>query len=183
MRSRIWSIPAIALYFYVATILMEHGFVSYFNIPSSFISASLSDNIIYFFQLLTASKYAAGQIGLLMWIVVIATILVVLYLYHSHHFWRTILGYTGTVLFFLALLWGSYGLGGFIALNSTAFWTPSINCNFLNGDRYIIPAVFDTQSVLVLIDGENKITGEFLVKNLSDLGCAIEYKNIGKIKK
>jgi len=132
MKSKVWSIPAIALYFYVATILYEYGAVSYFNIPASFISASLSDNIIYFFQLLTASKYAAGQIGLLMWIVVIAAVLSILYLYHSHYFWKTILGGAGTIIFFLVLLWGPYGLGKFVASQTTTFWTPSADCVALN---------------------------------------------------
>lgn len=181
MRSKMWSIPAIALYFYISTILYEYGEISHFNIPSSFISASLSDNIVYFFQLLTASKYAAGQIGLLMWIGVIAVVLFILYLYKSNYFWETILGGLGVVVFFSILFWGSYGLGKFVASQATMFWTPSVDCTSLGEGRYIIPVTSNEQSVLIPIDENNKAKGRFLIKNLADLGCSIEYKNFGKI--
>ena len=182
MRGRVWSIPAIAAYFYVATILAEYGYNSYFGIPPDFVRASLSENIIYFFQLLTASKDALGQIGLLMWVVVVVVAAFIVFLYYYHWLFKTIFGAIGTGIFFLFLLWGSFNIGKGAAINTTYFWVLSPNCLFAeNGSEYIIPTISDSWVVLIPIDKQNTMKGGFLVRNINDIPCTLEYKNIGKI--
>lgn len=181
MRSRLWRIPAIAVYFYIATVLVEYGYAVYFNIPPNFLDSSLSDNIIFFFQLVTLSQYAAGQLGLLAWIVVIVVFGGVWFIYHSNKFWRFIIGSVGTVLFFLILL-GSYSFGKLIASTSTSFWIPSSDCQSIGKDnKYIVPQFFQSQAIFIPIDQNNKMVGGFIVKTLADLNCKLEFKNIGRV--
>lgn len=178
----LWSIPALAVYCYIATVLTEYGYASYFNIPANFVSASLSDNIIYFFQLFTAGKYEIGLMRWWAWLSLIGIIIFIAALYYSHSFWRKIFGFAGTVIFLL-LLTGFYNFGNRIAANTTAFWVPSVSCAPIGSDsRYIIPALNESQAVFVPIDQDNKMTGGFLVKNTADLNCKLEYKTVGKVK-
>ncbi len=178
MKKLLWSIPAIAVYFYTATVLTNYGFISYFNIPSSFIDASLRDNIVFFYQLVTvygsilsemrwyvgaALGLAAGFIMLLCW---------------YGNVWKGIFTTIGTVLLLLYLT-TFFKLGGIIAAAQTSFLVPSSDCSV--GSSYIIPVINGNQAVLVPIDQNHKMTGGFLVKNTADLSCIIEQKDIGKI--
>jgi hypothetical protein len=177
----LWSIPAIALYFYTATVLMQYGYASYFNIPSNFISASLSDNIIYFFQLYAAAQYEVGFIRWWVWIVLGLIAIFIALLYFSNALWRKIISFAGTVIFFFMLL-GFYSFGKSIGSLDTTFWMPSTSCPPIGSDaRYIIPLSLGTDGVFVPIDQQNKMTGGFLVENLATLNCKLVQQPIGKI--
>jgi hypothetical protein len=182
MKNRLWGIPAIALYFYIATVLVGYGYISYFNLPSNFISASLSDNIIFFFQLFEVGKYAIGLISWWVWFIASVGALFIFFLCHFSKPWRVFFGVVGTLLFF-TLLWRSYDLGGTTATNTTNFLVPSADCPLASGGRYIIPTILDTQAVLVSIDENNKMTGKFLVRDLTVLPCTLELKNVGRVTK
>jgi hypothetical protein len=176
-----WGIPAIALYFYSATVLTEYGYTSYFNIPSSFISASLSDNIIYFFQLFTVGKYEMGLMRWWAWIIVLFALVFILFLYYSHDFWRVLISVVGTVVFLL-VLGGFYDFGKVVAASDATFWVTSASCPPIGSDaRYVVPTSFGGQAVFIPIDQGNKMTGGFFVKNLADLPCKLEQRNIGKV--
>ena len=157
--------------------------MTYFNIPQSFVTASLSANIIFFYQLLNIGGYAVSHIGWLTWGVVISAIGLIFALYNYNNFWKWYVGAAGAFLFF-TLLFGFYRLGGVIAANTTSFWVPSSDCALTKfGGRYAIPFMSDTQAVLIPIDQNNKMMGGILVKNLVDINCRIEQRTIGRITK
>jgi hypothetical protein len=181
MKKLLWSIPAIALYFYTATILTEYGFISYFNIPSNFISASLSNNIIFFYQFFIASADLAGATKWYVWLIVFVVSAVIMAICYFSKLWKGIFTTVATIGVILYL--GSfYTLGKVIAINTTSFIVPSASCPPIGQDSsYIVPVIGNSEAVLVPINSSNTMTGGFLIKNLSDLNCKLEIKNIGKI--
>lgn len=179
---KLWNIPVLSVYFYAVTILTQYGHNSYFGIPSNFIEASIKENIVYFFQLLQIASGVAGLMGWWMWIVVIVAVCVVLYLSNCRYRW--VVSFLGAILLGV-LLWGSYNFGGLIAANTTNFYSLSSKCASMSGEGlYIIPSFYDGKAILVSIDGNNKkMNGGFLIRNISDLPCELEQKEIGKITK
>jgi len=175
------SIPALAVYFYGATILTEYGFASYFHIPYSFISASLSDNIIYFFQLLTVVEAILGYMRWQMWLLVFVIVLTIVYLCYRHRFWRVLFGVVGMIILLVILL-GSFNFGKTIAASTADFWVLPPGCLAAGLDgRYVIPAFYGENAVLIHIDQNNKMTGGFLVKNITSLACEVEREAIGTV--
>lgn len=180
--SKLWNIPVISVYLYAVTILTQYGFHSYFNIPSSFIESSIKENIIYFFQLF---QLASGVVGLMkwwMWIVAILAILIITFFYNFSNY-KKIIALCGTLLLGL-LLYGSYGFGTLIAKSTTEFYVPAEQCASLDvNNSYIIPSFYGGRVVLIPIDKTRKMSGDILVKDISELGCTIEKKYIGTITK
>jgi hypothetical protein len=181
MKKLFWSIPAIAVYFYAATILTEYGFISYFNIPSNFISASLSDNIIFFYQFFIATADLADAMKWYIWLTIVIVISAIIALCYFSELWKGLVTTIGTILLFFYL--GSFFmLGHIIAVNTTNFVVPSASCPPIGQSAaYIVPIIGNGEAVIVPIDASNTMTGGFLVKNLADLDCELEIKNIGKV--
>jgi hypothetical protein len=178
-----WSIPAVALYFYIATVLMEYGYASYFNIPSNYVSASISDNIIYFFQLFTSWKHEIGIMSWWVWIVLFLIAVFIVLLWYSHRAWRVIISIVGTVVFVL-LLASFYNFGQALAAINTGFWIPAADCTSVpSSTRYVAPISYGEEVVFVPIDASNTLLNGILVKNAATLDCELQYQNIGKIKK
>lgn len=181
--SKLWSIPVISVYLYGITILTQYGFNSYFNIPSSFIESSIKENIVYFFQLFRLASVVVGFMKWWMWAVVILAVLVIIFLFYSHSFWKKTISFCG-ILLLSYLLYGSYNFGILLAKNTIAFYVPSQNCASLEKDtQYIIPNFYQGKAILVPVNNDKKMTGSVLVKDLSESGCATEIKYIGLISK
>jgi len=177
----LWSIPAIAVYFYSATVLTEYGYLSHFNIPASFISPSLSDNIVYFFQLFNVFKYEIGLMSWWVWFVIGLIILFVVALWFSHSFWRVIIGIGGTLVFLLVLS-GFFSFGNKLAANNISYLVPSSECAPIGQySRYVIVDFYNDEAVVVPIDQNNKMLGGFLLKKADSFSCRLETKEIGKI--
>ncbi|EKE11117.1 MAG: hypothetical protein ACD_15C00137G0014 [uncultured bacterium] len=173
-----WSIPIITAYLYAVTILTQYGFSTYFNIPSSFIEVSIKDNVIYFFQLFQLATNIAGLMSLWMWIIIVV-VMAIIFLFYDYSFILNVI-----VLFFAGLvLWQSYGFGRLIAANTSSFYALSDDCLITREDSlYIIPNFYQGAAILIPISkNNNKIIGNFLIKDISSLGCAIERKEVGKI--
>jgi hypothetical protein len=167
-----WSIPALAIYAYVITVLFQFGFLSYFNIPSNFVEASLRSNIFYFYLLSVSLADIFKSIG--WWWLLLGPILA-----FSVHFYKRYAIYAVTiVLVVFAIVSVSWGL--FFGAHASSFLVPSENCL---GDNieYIIPGVYNEEVILVPIDQDRKMIGGFLVKNISELACKLDYRNIGLI--
>jgi hypothetical protein len=64
MAKYIWSIPGIAVFCYAVTILFQYGYLSYFNIPASYIKGSIADNVVFAHDLL---KLGLGILAFLRW--------------------------------------------------------------------------------------------------------------------
>lgn len=180
--SKLWSLPVISVYLYGITILTQYGFNSYFNIPSSFIESSIKENIIYFFQLFQLASSVAGLMKWWMWAVVILAILLITFFYNFSGY-RKFIAFCATLLLGY-LLYGSYNFGILLAKNVSTFYVPAQNCTFLDKNTsYIIPNFYQGKAILVSIDSNKKLTGNVLVKDLSEPGCGTELKYIGLISK
>ena len=180
--SKFLTIPIISVYLYGITILTQYGYNSYFNIPSNLIDASITENFVYFFQLFHLTPSVVGAMRWWMWLVLVVGGLIILLFYFSHRFWRFVISVMG--IFILAyILYGSYNFGQLIAKSSSEFYVLSDNCSLLNTDtKYVIPNFYHENAILVSIDENNTLTGQVLVKNLSELECSTEKKNVGLIK-
>jgi|GEM_PF-1190819 hypothetical protein len=180
---KFWSIPAVGLYFYVATVLTDWGFLSYFNIPSSFVQASLSGNIIFFYQFIHSTLELLGSFH---WYVYVAAgfffvVLVALYylIFQYNRRLKNTLVAIGTLILFLYL--GTFfRLGNLIASTQTSFVVP-VDCSVGSAYAYVVPMTDENETVLVPIDQNNKMTGGYLVKTTSDSSCTFEWKNVGKV--
>lgn len=180
--SKLLTIPIISVYLYGIAILTQYGYNSYFNIPSNLIEASITQNFVYFFQLFQLASAIAGVMKWWMWLIIVVCVLLVLFFYAAHKFWRFVISVIG--IFLLAyFLNGSYGFGQLLARSSTEFYVPTEGCASLDsGTRYIIPSFHGESAILVAIDSDNKLTGEVKLKNMSELGCGTIKKNVGSIK-
>lgn len=178
---KFWSISAIAVYFYVATVLTDYGFLSYFNIPTNFIQASISQNIVFSYQYLTAYLILLREMHWYAWLGLIIFVGIVLVLYYSifqyKNHWKKALVAAFTVLWLL-FLGTFFHLGAVIAANQTSFIMPT-NCSIGQDYAYIVPSIDGNTTVLVPIDKNRKMTGGFLVRNTADLACTFAWKDIG----
>jgi hypothetical protein len=180
---KFWSFPAIALYFYIATILTNYGFISYYNIPSSFLQASLSANIIFFYEFLTSFLSLLGSFH---WYVYVAAgfflpIIVALYylIFQYKRGWKKVFIAILTIIW-LSYLGTFYTLGRLIAASQTNYIVPS-NCSIGPAYAYVIPMIDGGQTILVPIDQNDKMTGGFLVKNTTELPCTFEYQEMKRV--
>lgn len=181
--SKLLTIPIISAYLYGIAILTQYGYNSYFNIPSNLIDASITENFVFFFQMFHLASAIAGAMKWWMWLVLIVSSLIVFLFYFSHRFWRFIISAFG---FFILcyFLYGSYNFGQLLAKTGTEFYVPSEGCVSLDSETvYIIPSFYGESAILVAVDSDSKLTGEVVLKNMSELGCGTIKKSAGLIKR
>jgi len=180
---KFWSIPAIGLYFYIATVLTNWGFLSYFNIPQSFVQASLSSNIVFFYQYGTAILSLLGGFHWYVYVaagfffLVAAALYYIIFDYNKRLKNALVAALIIILLFYLGTF---FKLGGIIASNQTNFVVPS-NCTIGSAYTYIIPSTDGSQTILVPIDQNNKMIGGYLVRSTTDLPCTFLWKEIGRV--
>jgi hypothetical protein len=180
---KFWSIPAIGLYFYIATVLTNWGFLSYFNIPPTFVQASLSSNIIFFYQFITTTLSLLGSFHWYVYAAAAFFFVVIVALYYLIFQYSKPLKNTFVaigIIILLSYLGTFFGLGSLIASTQTSYIVP-VNCSVGPAYAYVVPLTDENQTILVPIDQSNKMTGGFLVRNTADLSCTFENKPIGKI--
>jgi hypothetical protein len=184
MMDKLLNLTIITVYIYAVTILTHFGYMSYFGIPSSFLGASIQENVLHFFFL---SQVGIGLIVLIKWwvwifIFPIAIILILNYFFNSRFNLAVNLILIAILGFFL---WKSSDFGAFLAANTSNFYTLSSECPAVGSDKlYIIPIGSDTNAVLIPIDeNSKKMKDGFLIKNMAELSCKIEMREIGKITK
>jgi hypothetical protein len=181
--SKFWSIPVLTAYVYTAAVLAQYGYLSYFEIPSTYVESSIQGNILYFFSLFQA---AIGAIALMKWwwALLAGLILIIIFdLYNSNRFWRKVLRISFIIIFFSSI-WLSYKLGHKSAELNTTFLVLENNCTTLDAKyTYIIPTTYRDKMIIMPIDSENKIFDSFMVKDGSDLDCFITKKEIGQVYK
>ena len=176
MKKFVWSIPGLSIYVYTITILTQVGYYSYFNLPVSFVDASIKENIVFLYTLASAFILIAKFIGY-WWFAIVPIMILIVALYEKG------IVLVATILLLTSVFW-FYGFGTKIAQNNTYFYTIDKSCiTSTSTDKYIIPLMKDNIFVVVPINKDNKMTGEFFVKDTSNLFCNIEYKNIGNIVK
>jgi len=177
--NKLWSL-LIPVYFYAITILTKYGFISYFNIPASFIEpTSIKDNTIFFFDF---TKSLVDSLGWLYFgLSVVALIFAIFVIFSSGSFLRNFF----ILIIAPAILFGFYKFGSFWAANETSFYTLSSDCLSIDSSEiYIIPNIYNGKAILVPVDDVTmKMKGSFLVKDAAELDCEIEYREVGQIKK
>lgn len=178
---KLWPIPVITAYIYGITILAIHGYNSYFNIPYSLMDISIVSNTVYLNMLVMTILSMIKSMSFLGWSIWIVIITVLAFSYHKVRY--LFIGLF--TLFLIIFLFKSVTLGEQIAKNSTNFFIPSQNCKSIdNTQKYIIPAFYNGEAILIPIDNERKMVNGFLLKDISDLNCKIEMGyNIGPITK
>jgi hypothetical protein len=172
------------VYFYAAPILFQYGYNSYFNIPLNFIEPSIRDNIIFFFDLSRIVGMTMGSISFWVWVLLIISTLVIWFLVS----FQIIRGYILTAILIIltcASLYGFYNFGNKIGEITTEFRVLSDNClQQQENITYIIPTFYQTTALIVPIyNNTNKLTGGFISKQISELGCEIKKVTIGKVYK
>lgn len=181
--SLFWSFPVLTVYFYAANILTQYGYISYFDIPSSFIESSIKDNIIYFFYLIKIAFNLFGLLSPWVLLIVIPVILMIVVFFDLWSLRRLIYKWSPIVL--LIFLYYSYDLGSKTAEYMETHLVVQAEClNLDNNFIYIAPDIYDSKLILVPVDKtNNKIKGGFFVKNSSDINCEISYQKTGRITK
>jgi len=180
----IWEIPLITILLYVIVVLVNYGYLSYFDVPSSMISTSISTNITLIYSII---KLFCGVFLLftllnkILWISLIIFTICVPIIFKKY---RIIL------IFLIIILSGilSYNFGNFIAKISTVFPTIPASCLGLkNNNIYIIPFFSDTKVVLKPLiknnNGSFKMLNSYLIRDTINLPCEINSTSTGLIMK
>lgn len=183
--NKLWSLPAVTVYLYTVTILTQYGYNSYFKIPSNFIEFSIKSNIIYFYQLFQLGTGIAGLMRWWMWIVLIFLALLFVFLFFLNKILRIVLVTLTIPALFYIIGPGSYKFGFLIAKNTSSFYIPVNQCFSQNNyNNFVIPTFYESKAILIPIDqNTNKMQGGFIVKEVSEIQCPIEQKEVGNIIK
>jgi hypothetical protein len=171
-----WTIPGLAVYVYVVTILFQFGFLSYFNLPSSFIGASIQANTIYFYQLFTSLVFVLASFK--WWWIILGPV----FFWGGYQLRRYLTWILVGVMFLFFYV--SYSFGQKYASVHPTFITVPANC--VEGDveaaQYIVPVMSDNIAVLLPVDAGNKLLDGLYLKNPTELNCRLDFKYIGPIK-
>lgn len=168
-------------YFYAVPVLLQYGYISYFNIPSSFIEASIRDNITVFFDFFRGILRVPFSLLILLVILIIISIFILGRLRMFDGWMR---GITLTAITIISLF-VFYNLGGKTAKQKNNFQIVNSSCiNGVENLNYIIPFFSRELAVITPITvDENKLTGDFFVRDMSSLECEIQTQEIGPIIK
>ncbi len=182
--SKLWSIPIISVYLYGLTILTQYGYNSYFNIPSSFLDASISYNFVYFFQIFQLVKAIFGAITWWLWILLLLGLIAILFVLASHWIWQRI-SYYGFILGLFAILVGSFNFGGLLASHTEDFYILSTGCvtgsSEPDGLIHIVPTFYREFAIVTPITNEKKLTDSFYLHPASDNSCILKREAIGRV--
>jgi hypothetical protein len=178
-----WTIPILTIVVYSATVLFQLGYNSYFNIPSMAIDSSIAYNIIFSFYLLKlilSLTLSVWWFWLLMGIIVVA----VFFIFNAKH-WLKIIPIIAIIVF----LCFCPKIGDYLAKHLNYFYVVSDNCLAIDPDKYVILNFYDDKAVFISIEenageaGTKRMTGRFTIKNVPEIGCDIEFKKVGFIRK
>lgn len=183
MRRFFWSIPGLTIYVYATNILIQWGLYSYFGIPSEYVSASIISNIIGYYGLFQLAKGVAGLMGWWLLILVASALIVIVFYFFSSTFQK--LTTTVVTLFLIWLvLYGCYNFGMWIGKNQTYYYIPTPGCITIGtATGFIIPGFIDDKAILVPINSQHKMIGGYTTRDLSQIPCPLEKREVGKITK
>jgi hypothetical protein len=176
---KFWNIPLVSAYIYAATILTFYGYNEFFNIPSNLIEFSIRENVVYFYNLITAFAHAP-----LLWVplalIIVVTIFTLFYKVSSRL--KKLLSIFGVTALFVILL-GFHDFGKNLAAITDDFYTIPADCLPTKIDTmYIVPNMYEAKLILVPINTTTKkMEGGFIMKDATELNCVIKREKIGKI--
>ena len=171
------SIPGIAVYIYVINVLAQYGWNIYYQIPSTFIDASIASNTTFMYMFIKgvlSDVKIHPFIYLIYFVVIVGATLIAVYLKGSKYFVITIVA--------ILIGWRFYDFGLTLAkVNDTFFVTESGCLSEATSTRYISPTIYQDEAVFIPIDQNNKMKGGFLVKNLTQMSCLTKIAQIGQV--
>jgi len=184
MAKKILGYFGTPIYLYVLTVVTYYGYNSNFGIPSNYLEFSVVTPIIFFFDISRGILEFCKTLNAWAWIgILVATIsfLIVLSL-HSAIRWIALVVF---VIFLVRLPFGFYGFGEFIAKSTTSYYTLPSDCiPGATEKTYIAPTLFGGKAIFVPIDTDTKkIKNGLLVREVTDLTCQLEKREIGKISR
>lgn len=174
----------ISLYFYGATVLTQYGYYSHFDVPSDFVDASLKANIIQFFELFRLAQALAGLMRWWLWIVIIVIAIIIFFVCYLSPKWSTALAIAAIVLLGLSLVkW--YSFGNLWAKTKLTYTIIAESCPSIGPEKlYVMLGSNEWKGVFVPVEATtDKLLGGYLIKDVADLGCKFEEKNIGVLVK
>lgn len=174
----------VPIYIYVATILTNYGYISYFRIPASSINASIVENTLFFFGilqgLLELHKSTDGRLTIAFFF------FIGLLFYGINKRFKTSSNVRdiqiGVVAIILLFLFQNFGL--FIAQQRYAFETLSPGCPLVEeGKFYIIHSIHDGNAIVTPVDARTqKMDGGYKNLNVIDIPCSIVSRGVGKVQ-
>lgn len=178
--SRLWIIPIITIFIYSATVLFNIGYVSYFGITSTVVNASFTDNIVFSYIWVKGLFIVSLSQSIFFWIVIGIILGFLGFFWYKVKTWILV-----TLIVFMGFFtYQSVLVGETFAKNTDWFYSPTEGCLVTaTGTRFIIPYIVDKEAILVPIDNNNKLTGGFTIKPISDIPCVITLSYVGKIEK
>lgn len=181
---KLWSIPLITVYLYIATVLTTAGYFGYFGVPSYLVEASIQANITYFFSLFSLAIAIFDLMRWWMLLIVIILAGLIYYFYHSAR-WRRRLVTIAVVVVLGWTLYHSSDFGEMLAKNNTIYLVPAVGCtSFGTSTQYIGIGAYEGREIFVSADPiTHKQLGGFFLRDLSDTSCAFENKNLWQIGK
>ncbi len=176
------NLATIGTYLYVVSVLIQFGFNRYFGIPASFIESSIRANVVNFYVLIMDLLHIKFDLwgGLFLAALLILIGLVLSFFYYKYHRKALIII---IILFTLVLLHISVSYGELRAKNLITFSVVPESCGIFSlEETYVMPVIYDNKGVFVQYDkATNKLLNGFLVKELSDIPCKIETKDLGRL--
>jgi hypothetical protein len=180
--SKLWSIPVITICLYAVAIFTQYGYNTYFNVPGSYVEASLRANLIYSRFYLTFFGQVATAIDWITWIALFLVVLILIALYIFFTQYRILFIIFGFVLMGL-FAWYSYNFGKQLAAFQSDFYTVPTSCISTAATTTLVGIViYDNQMVFVPVEtATHKLLNGFQVKNIADLPCIVGFHSFGQI--
>jgi len=179
-----WSILlpiAIPAYLLGAGALASFGYNSYFGIPGSYVSTSATFYAVFALNLYTIAVGLIATVPWWGWLINLLIVGVIAYLLLSRI--GRILLLIGVLFLLVRLLFGMVDLGIIFAKTQTQYEVPAAGCAPIGpAANYVIPVIAGDNVIVVPVDKNNTISGDFIIKPATDFTCGFAYKNIGEIK-
>jgi hypothetical protein len=175
-----FTIPALTIFIYSFTVLVQVGENSYFNIPGSFVDTSVGSIVIYG-DFLIKSIATIAFAGWLVAGMIIALLITSFFLFGPRGWYKAI-----AVSLMVVFLYLAPKLGTLIAENETRFYVPGDDCQNMPKGTSIAVDFYNEKIVFLSIDqgtSSATTTNEFFVKDVTSLNCKMKWKRTGKIEK
>lgn len=182
LSNNVWGVSLAAVYIYVATVAINLGYITYFNVPTDFIEVSLRQNILFAlsaWQLVWLFLLSLGNLLLL------ALPLLCLLIFITFRYRKLISFDAFCAVALLLILIGLHWFGQALAAGKSAHYTLAENCSMDSEDTgYVIVTFYEKSAVLVPYEKNNNLLrGGFRVVSLEQENCTIDYKNIGSLER
>lgn len=170
------------------TALNQYGFLGYFNVPSNFVNTSLTNNIIFFFQIFQVGKVLASSLGVMTCALLFMTfatwVIAILGLYWSSKKMKIGLEVAAAILCLVGL-WSFYNLGISSAENQETFFIAKSECILKEKDAstdFAAVGYYGGSAILVPYEPKTqKMKGGFMIRDLATMPCKLISTKIGRI--